>query len=272
MADLLSTLIGLTFGVGSLGSVIGGVVYAQRRRIARLSVEPAAVGEAAERPGLALDADHGWRRRGYRLSGERDGWPVQVALHLRRPHVAPVGAAAVSEMGLPSRADTHVVPPGETRVSAPVRAALPQQLSVRQETSATETLRYLGLQDLQIGDAALDPALLFSSGQPAAPVALAQHPAARRAFGAIAAHEGLELRDGRVTLRRSGERVAELEGLLDLVRSVAQDLAAACHGALLAVARQEGLDVAQTNQAVQVKGAEGPGRRWSAGLILRVWP
>ena len=121
----------------------------------------------------------------------------------------------------------------------------------------------------------MDSALLFSSGQPAATVAHAQHPAARRAFGAIAAHEGLELRDGRVTLRRSGELPAELEGLLDLVRSVAQDLEVACNGALLAVARQEGLDVAQTNQAVQAKGAvEGLRAALvgaAGGLILRVW-
>ena len=36
MFDLVEPLLGLTF----LGSVVGGVLYAQRRRIARLSVEP----------------------------------------------------------------------------------------------------------------------------------------------------------------------------------------------------------------------------------------
>lgn len=238
VGDLIGML--LTAGIG--GGVAFGIAAVHLRRIGKLGPRFAAPRRAAaDRLGIRFSETSGWNHRGYDLSGERPDRAVRVAFAIRGKHAWPPWSA-LPGAGLPGPGDDPFYP-GFTTVRVPVRASLPTALSISHETTAGEALRYVGLQDLQLGHPDLDSALRVATGRPAATVDLAQHPAARRGLDAIARTEGMRLDEGWIEIRMRGERAAEVDALLEQASAVARDLETAANSGMLGAAAQLGLDV-----------------------------
>jgi len=241
-------------GIGALIAAVGGVSWVVLRvRRAQIAREAPAFRApwltAAEALGLGFEATEAPGRRSYRLTGRVEGHEVTADFDVRGEHAWPHPLALRA-----GPLDTHVVPPGRTRVAVAVRAPLPRGLHLRRETAATEALRYAGVQDILLGDPVLDGSLHVRCASPVAAARLASHPAGRRALHALARAEHLEVASQEVIDAAPGEQPAQLAAMVRRAVSVATDLEAAAAGPLDAVAAARGLTRATDPEAPAASG------------------
>lgn len=219
---------------GGAVTAVSGLVYGIwtiRKRSAEAMAE--AWREAAAPLGLAVRAGGGLSSRWVRLRGEHAGRAV-------RAHFAISGNAAYASRfdveawgGLGNTGPNHL---GITEVSVQVGAPLPAGLHIRQESAASETLRYMGIQDVQLGDEALDSALHVSCDAPERLRQLVGTPAGLRAVQLLARTPGLSIRKGAVHQESEAERPEALAGTLRALAALCQDLEAAMRGGLSGLA------------------------------------
>lgn len=254
---------------GGVATVVGGLGYGIWRRRKGLAERMAwPWQDHAEPLGFTVLAGGSLASRWVRLEGEHRGRPARGHFHIAG-NLAYIEGAGAAEVMVVSSASKQ--PYGMTRVSVEVAAPLPLGLHLRQETAGSETLRYLGVQDVQLGDAMLDSALHVSCGEPERIRALAETAAGRRALGALARRPGLSVHEGRVRCDAEGERPERLVELLDEATSVAADLESAVRVGLDGFAA--GLGLARVEDRVS---GECDGLRFEAMLkaahgVVVVW-
>jgi hypothetical protein len=224
---------------GGAATVVGGLGYAiweRRKTTAQRMAEPWRLG--AEPLGFKVDAGGSFTSRWVRLAGRHDGRAASGHFHIAG-NLAYIDGVQAGDLLAVYTASQQAY--GMTRVSVDVGAPLPHGLHVRPESAASETLRYMGVQDVQLGDAGLDSALHVSCDQPDRLRALAATEAGRRALGTMVRNPGLSVYRGQVRCDAEGEHPERLVALLDAASGVAADLEAAVRLGLDGVARELGL-------------------------------
>ena len=224
---------------GGMATVVGGLGYAMWTRRKAMSERMADPWRRAAGPlDLQVQAGGSLTTRWVRLVGEHRGRAVRGHFHIAGNLAYMEGVDAGHWM---ASGGAHQQPYGVTRVSVAVATALPRGLHLRPETAGSETLRYLGVQDVQLGDAALDSALHVSCDQPERLRALLATAPGERALQALARTPGLSLAEGAVRLDVEGECPERLGALLGSASRVAADLEAASRAGIEGLASAMGL-------------------------------
>lgn len=232
------------------------------------------------REGLGLacaDETGAFAGRGYRLSGTRAGRAVEVRFHVagKQAWTDQSQALPASSAGVVLALTTPTVQPdfGWTIVRVQVAAPLPAGLRLRHESAGSEALRYLGIEDAQLGDTWLDSHLHVSVDDLAGARALAATEPGNSALRRLAGREGMVLEDGWLDARVAGERPQDVEALLEEVGTVADELEQAVLGRLSALARRRGLALEgqpATGAAGVVSGLQVAARIQPEGTWLTV--
>ena len=244
---------------GGAATVVGGLGYAiweRRKTTARRRAEPWRL--LAEPLGFNVDVGGWFASWWVRLEGQYAGRAASGHFHIAG-NLSYIDDVNSRDLLAVYSASQQAL--GMSRVSVAVAAPLPRGLHLRPETAGSETLRYMGVQDVQIGESSLDSALHVSCDQPERLRALAATEAGQRALRTLAANPALSVYRGQVRCDAEGERPERLVAMLEAASGVAVDLEAAVRLGLVGFAESLGLPASGN----RVEG-ERDGIRFSAEL------
>ncbi len=148
--------------------------------------------------------------------------------------------------------------PPETRVEVRVRLRAPllAGVALTRESAGTEALRYAGVEDVTLGDAAIDGMLhaATDAGMRPALVSFAGTEAGRAALTALARDPEVELRRGWLVHARAGGDPGGLSGRVEEVTALADRLDEAVLGGVHAVAAARRLGITATDAGWCARG------------------